>query len=1001
MASNKIKGLTVEIGGDTTKLGKALDNVEKQGKGLSGELKEINRLLKLDPSNVDLLAQKQKVLADAVANTESKLDTLKEAERQVQAQFEKGEASEEQVRALQREIIATEKALENYNRAARETADAMDQVAKETKEAGQEVDKLGEEAKDTDGETEELGSSLDGLGTGLGVITAAVGAAVAGLAALTEETREYRREMGKLDVAFQDNGHSSEAAQNTYKALQGVLGETDQAVEAANHLAALADTEEELAEWTDILTGVYGKFGVSLPIEGLAEAANETARTGALTGGLTDALNWAAEAGETFGVKLKKNTKKNEEFNKKVKEATTAEEFFQIALDECSTEQERQQLITKTLTKLYKGAADQYKETNKEIIRANEANEAWTATLAGIGAEMEPVLTDIKEMGTSLVKDLEAPLKSVVSWIRDKLLPALSNMGSWIKQNGPIIKATIAGVTAALVAYKVATIAAEVSQKGLKGAILATEAAQKLLNLTTAATPWGMVAVAAAALTAALVALGVSMTDAKGPADVLTQEERELMAAAEETAKAFDDQKAATDKALAGVTAEMNHVQALADELRTLADEKGNVKKTDEERVNFILGELNGALGTEYKMVDGVIKKYSDLKKSIDQVIQSKLADALLETANADYIAAVQAKDEAMGRMVATEKEYQAQLEISNEASKKATDARVALNEKVANAKSEADLRSLASEASYVTELERLAKVEKGTLDEKKAAREEAAGQYGEYVNTINTYEEAQAAVLAGNTQVAVDLLSKKGGAYVEYSDKVDEETAKVLNTLYQEAIDAGIEAERIKKNFENGVEGYTKQMVQEADESYRKAMDAYATAYADAEGVGEDIGGGMAAGMENERSSLLQKARSLVKGIISAFRKEADSHSPSRKMIAFGEDMGEGAEIGLDEKTDDILKTAKHQVQAMLEVYNGNDNSAAVQQSLAAVTSKQQAQAAQAAASSAAQLDKILAAIERGQILTIDGSALVGATAGKMDNTLGQRRALAARGAL
>ena len=160
-------------------------------------------------------------------------------------------------------------------------------------------------------------------------------------------------------------------------------------------------------------------------------------------------------------------------------------------------------------------------------------------------------------------------------------------------------------------------------------------------------------------------------------------------------------------------------------------------------------------------------------------------------------------------------------------------------------------------------------------------------------------------------------------------------------------------------------------------------------------------MGKGMAGGMENERSNLLKKARSLVSGIIAAFRKEADSHSPSRKMIAFGEDMGEGAEIGLEEKTGDILKTAKHQVQAMLEVYNGNDNSAAVQQSLTAVETKYQAQAAQAAASSAAQLDKILAAIERGQILTIDGKALVGATAGNMDNTLGQRRALAARGAL
>ena len=96
MAKNAIKGLTVEIGGDTTKLGKALESAEKQGKSLSGELGEINRLLKLDPSNVELLAQKQKVLSEAIGNTESKLNTLREAEKQAQAQFEKGGVYEEQ-----------------------------------------------------------------------------------------------------------------------------------------------------------------------------------------------------------------------------------------------------------------------------------------------------------------------------------------------------------------------------------------------------------------------------------------------------------------------------------------------------------------------------------------------------------------------------------------------------------------------------------------------------------------------------------------------------------------------------------------------------------------------------------------------------------------------------------------------------------------------------------------------------------------------------------------
>ena len=111
MAGKTIKGLTVEIGGDTTKLGEALEKVNKKSSDLSSELGSINRLLKLDPKNVELLTQKQKVLAEAIGNTEDKLKTLREAEKQVQAQFEKGEVSESQYRELQREIVATENKL--------------------------------------------------------------------------------------------------------------------------------------------------------------------------------------------------------------------------------------------------------------------------------------------------------------------------------------------------------------------------------------------------------------------------------------------------------------------------------------------------------------------------------------------------------------------------------------------------------------------------------------------------------------------------------------------------------------------------------------------------------------------------------------------------------------------------------------------------------------------------------------------------------------------------
>ena len=108
MANSKIRGITIEIGGDTTKLDKALGSVDKKVKGTQVELREVNKLLKIDPTNTEMLAQKQALLTDAISETKEKLDILKNAESQVQEQFKKGEVSEEQYKALKRELGRTE-----------------------------------------------------------------------------------------------------------------------------------------------------------------------------------------------------------------------------------------------------------------------------------------------------------------------------------------------------------------------------------------------------------------------------------------------------------------------------------------------------------------------------------------------------------------------------------------------------------------------------------------------------------------------------------------------------------------------------------------------------------------------------------------------------------------------------------------------------------------------------------------------------------------------------
>lgn len=260
------------------------------------------------------------------------------------------------------------------------------------------------EANKSIAETEKKGKGVAAtLGNGIKTAgkwgAAMVGGAAAGVGALSsvaENTREYRTEMGKLDTAFTTNKFTAADAKQTYSDLYAVVGDSGQATEAANHLSLLCDSTKDLQSWTEICTGVYGQFGDSLPIEGLTEAANETAKVGQVTGPLADALNWMGVSEDEFNEKLAK----------------------------CSSEQERQQLITSTLTSLYSDASAQYKKTNGDVMESNRAHQQLSDTMAQIGAVAEPVLNSLIGLGGKLLEQLSPLIESVAN----NLAPVLINI---------------------------------------------------------------------------------------------------------------------------------------------------------------------------------------------------------------------------------------------------------------------------------------------------------------------------------------------------------------------------------------------------------------------------------------------------------------------------------------------------------------------------------------------------------------------------------------------
>ena len=278
-------------------------------------------------------------------------------------------------------------------------------IAIDNTKAKQAIEETTDKAKTSESEVSDAFTKIGGvagkIATGIGVAGMAIGGAFIGA---IEGTREYRKEMGLLESAFLTAGHSSESAKDTYSELNAVLGDSGQAVEASQHLALLADNEKELSTWTDIATGVYATFGESLPIEGLAEASNETAKTGILTGGLVDALNWAG----------------------------ISEEKFQEKLDKCTTEQERQNLIMDTLNGTYKKASDQYKETNKDVIEAEKAQQRLTDAMAEVGAVGEPIMTAIKNAVASMAEKAVPLIESMIEKFRD--------MKKWVEENGNTIQ---------------------------------------------------------------------------------------------------------------------------------------------------------------------------------------------------------------------------------------------------------------------------------------------------------------------------------------------------------------------------------------------------------------------------------------------------------------------------------------------------------------------------------------------------------------------------------
>ena len=321
----------------------------------SSSLKDIDKLLKLDPSNTELLQQKQRLLAESIDNTEKKLTTLKEASRQAQEQLEKGNLGQDKYDALQREIIDTEKNLESLKTAAADTASALDTNSKGFQNFGDAANKAS--------------GQISGVSKAAGTLA---GAALATVPA----TSELRRDLSFLELNAERAGVGVDKAKEAFKTFNTVSGETDSSVEAVSNLLAAGFTESNLQKAVEGVSGAMARFPDTLKIESLSDSIQETVATGKSIGQFGEYLDRVGIGAANFDAELAN----------------------------CSTQAERTDLVLQALAD--GGAQESYdawSKNNKELVANEEAMTEMQTAVGDLATSLSPVVTAVVKFATSML----------------------------------------------------------------------------------------------------------------------------------------------------------------------------------------------------------------------------------------------------------------------------------------------------------------------------------------------------------------------------------------------------------------------------------------------------------------------------------------------------------------------------------------------------------------------------------------------------------------------
>lgn len=402
-----------------------MSQVNSQLKTIKSEMQLAEAVFKDQANSVEALTKKDELLRREIEQQQEKVKAL--AQAVVDASEAYGDADKrtdgyrQSLNRAQKELIEMNRELEDTEKYLKEAQDSSDGFAKSIDEFG----KLNSEKAPFERLKDNF-NDIKGVLTG-GVVATGIKEVVGAVFDLEESTREYRQIMGSLEASSEAAGYSAKETSEAYNHLYGVLGDTQSTATTIANLQAIGAEQGDLMVLIDQVTGAWSKYGDSIPIDGLAEAINETVRSGEVTGVLADVLNWGTREGENFGMMLKENseftelskkeldkltdaqradyeaTKEHhdaiESWNEAILDAKSAEDYFNIALGECETQSERVQLIMQTMASQdLTNLGQAWRDTNEDIIKVNESNGKLEQQWARAGEMVAPMVSALKNL---------------------------------------------------------------------------------------------------------------------------------------------------------------------------------------------------------------------------------------------------------------------------------------------------------------------------------------------------------------------------------------------------------------------------------------------------------------------------------------------------------------------------------------------------------------------------------------------------------------------------